>query len=102
MKNNRVKFRHQLEANDCGPACVQMICEFYGKKYKLSDIKKHLSISKLGVSIKDLRGFLDDVGFNSATVKINIDDAKENAPSCHFISEPRAFCHFRKNYIKKR
>ncbi|HCD87906.1 MAG TPA: hypothetical protein DEQ87_09735 [Algoriphagus sp.] len=77
MSNNKVKFHHQLEANDCGPACIQMICEFYGKKYKLSDIKRHLNISKLGVSVKEIRYFLDIIGFNSATVKINLEDAKE-------------------------
>lgn len=77
MRKKSIKHRHQLEGNDCGPACVQMICEYYGKKIKLKTIKNHLEISKLGVSIKDLRAFLEKVGFDSITAKMEIDDVYE-------------------------
>ncbi|WP_137905451.1 peptidase domain-containing ABC transporter [Chryseobacterium sp. 2VB] len=74
---HKIKFTHQLEANDCGPACLQMICAFYGKKYTLREIKKNLKVSKLGISIKDLRLFLKNNGFNCATVNITLEDIYE-------------------------
>ncbi len=73
----KIKFTHQLEANDCGPACLQMICAFYGKKYTLKEIKTNLTVSKLGISIKDLRLFLEKNGFNCATVNITLEDIYE-------------------------
>lgn len=73
----KIKFTHQLEANDCGPACLQMICAFYGKKYTLREIKKSINVSKLGISIKDLRLFLEKNGFNCATVNITLEDVYE-------------------------
>lgn len=73
----KIKFTHQLEANDCGPACLQMICEYYGKKYKIRDIKENLSVSKLGISIRDLRIFLEKNGFNCATANVSLKDIDE-------------------------
>ncbi len=31
----------QLEANDCGPTCIQMIAAYYGKRYPLKTLKQH-------------------------------------------------------------
>jgi len=73
----KIRFTHQLEANDCGPACLQMICALYGKKYTLREIKKSLTVSKLGISIRDLRLFLQNNGFSCATVNISLEDIYE-------------------------
>jgi ATP-binding cassette subfamily B protein len=54
-----------------------MICQYYGKPYKLKDVKHNLSVSKLGVSIKDLRNCLHKAGFKSFTVNIGLDDIYE-------------------------
>ena len=74
---HKIKFSHQLTANDCGPACVQMICQYYGKTLKLKAIKEHLVVSKLGVSVKDIRSFLDKIGFNSVAAKLTLEDVHE-------------------------
>ncbi len=31
MKKNRIKISRQLEANDCGPACLHMIAALHGR-----------------------------------------------------------------------
>lgn len=44
----------QLDASDCGPACIKIIAEFYGKEINFLDIKKHSYINKKGVSFSGL------------------------------------------------
>ena len=72
--NKKIKFKYQLNANDCGIACVQMICQFYGKEYNINTIKKYCEVSKLGTSIKDIRSFFDLIGIDSHSVNIPIND----------------------------
>ena len=45
----------QLEMTDCGPACIQMICLHYGKRYSLDFIKRDISISRIGVTMADVK-----------------------------------------------
>lgn len=72
--NNKIKFKYQLNANDCGIACIQMISQHYGKNYDINTIKKYCEVSKLGTSIKDIRSFFDLIGVDSHSVNIPIDD----------------------------
>lgn len=37
---SRFKLYHQMEMSDCGPACIQMVCAYYGKEHSLQSIKK--------------------------------------------------------------
>lgn len=74
MKNKKIKFQQQLNANDCGIACIQMICQFYGLNYDVRAIKEHCDTSKLGISLKDIRAFFDLIGFESLSVDIQLDD----------------------------
>lgn len=41
----------QPDAMDCGPACLQMICSFYGCNYSLDFLRKNTFIGKDGVSL---------------------------------------------------
>ena len=68
----KLKLCWQLEANDCGPACIQMIAGYYGKKVSLRAVKSLCDMTKLGISVRDVVQCLDRLGFevDSATVKI--------------------------------
>jgi ATP-binding cassette subfamily B protein len=44
----------QLDAMDCGPACLRMISCFYGKKYSLTFFRSLCYQSKDGVSLKNI------------------------------------------------
>lgn len=50
----RVPVYHQLESNDCGPTCVQMIAHYYGRKYSLQTLKSFCELSRIGCSVKDI------------------------------------------------
>ncbi len=72
-----IKFRNQLAGNDCGIACLQMICQFYGKNYDTKTILNYCEVSKLGISIKDIRQFLELVGIDSVSATISLQDTEE-------------------------
>ena len=76
-KPKKIKFRNQLAGNDCGIACLQMICQFYGKNYDTKTIQNYCEVSKLGISIKDIRHFLELVGIDSVSATISLQDTEE-------------------------
>ena len=76
-KSKKIKFRSQLAGNDCGIACLQMICQFYGKNYDTKTIQNYCEVSKLGISIKDIRQFLDLVGIDSVSAAVSLYDTQE-------------------------
>lgn len=40
---------------DCGPTCIQMVCAHYGKRHSLNYIKRGISISRIGVTVADVK-----------------------------------------------
>lgn len=62
----------QAESTDCGPACLQMICHFYGKKHSQQFIKDNIDISRIGITVGDILRRSKELGFDSIVAKINI------------------------------
>ena len=75
MAKKRVPLYRQLEANDCGPTCLQMVCGYYGRRYSLKTIKQFCDMTRLGISLNDLTHCCKALGFYSESVKISIDEA---------------------------
>lgn len=40
---------------DCGPACIRMVCNYFGKCHSLDYIKSGISISRIGVTVADMK-----------------------------------------------
>jgi len=72
----KLKVCWQLEANDCGPACIQMLTGFHGKMYPLKTIKSLCNMTRLGISVRDVVHCLEVLGFEVASVVINIKEAR--------------------------
>lgn len=70
----KFKFINQLESNDCGPACLAMVSHFHGKEVALKDVKEHCSVTRMGVSIKDILQGGTSLGFSSHGVKLTLSD----------------------------
>lgn len=82
----------QVESTDCGPACLQMICHFYGKRHSQKFIKDSIDISRIGITVGDILRRSKELGFDSIVAKINIDQlSKVEIPvilhwkSIHFV-----------------
>ena len=72
-----MKFYYQLESIDCGPACMAMIFNFHGVHCSVKQIKNACSITRMGVSVKDIVDGSKKMGFEATAVKLSINQLNE-------------------------
>jgi ATP-binding cassette subfamily B protein len=71
-------FYKQLDAMDCGPACLRMIAKFYGKNYSLQTLRERCFISREGVSMLGISDAAESIGFHTMGVRLSFEQlAKE-------------------------
>lgn len=69
FKNKSFPFCPQLDAKDCGPACIRMISKYYGKEYAIAYLRELCNIGKEGVSILGISNAAEQLGFNTVALK---------------------------------
>ena len=69
----------QYDAVDCGPACLKMIAEYYGKNYSLDKLRDRSNITRLGVSMFGISEAAESIGFRTTGVRINFKSLKNEA-----------------------
>ena len=65
MKNRKFIFVRQPDAMDCGPACLAMIAEHYGKRYTLEYLRDNSFIGRDGVSLLGISKAGEKLGFRT-------------------------------------
>lgn len=70
---DKFHFYRQLNTNDCGPCCVQMVSAHYKNKYSLKTIKEYCNSTRIGTTVLDMQQCLVRMGFNSVTVKLSVE-----------------------------
>ena len=78
MHNFRVKY--QINSTDCGPACLCMIAQHYGKKFTLKYFRDKSHITKEGVSLYGLSAAAEDVGLHTLCAKITEPQLSDEMP----------------------
>ncbi len=78
--NKKFPFSHQLDSSDCGPACLKMISEYYGKKKNLQYLREISYITKEGVSLLTISNAAEKIGFKTLKLEISLNQLIENAP----------------------
>ncbi len=73
----RMKLTRQFDQMDCGPACIRMIAQYYGKKYPLSYLRSISCLSREGVSIAGIRSALSEIGIYSASYELTLEQLKK-------------------------
>ena len=73
---------HQLDAMQCGVACLQMICKFWGRKYTITELEKICPPTKEGVSLLALSRSAEQLGFRQLCGRFSIDDLPNLALPC--------------------
>lgn len=63
-------FTRQLDAMDCGPACLKMIVDHHGGSISLQRLRDMTHISREGVSLEGISSAAEQLGFRTLAVKI--------------------------------
>lgn len=63
----------QTDLSSCGPTCIQMICQYYGKKIPLDIINEHVGLTNIGASVRDLNDGMKSLRLQSVVVECPID-----------------------------
>lgn len=70
----KIRFLPQHDQMDCGPACLQMISRYYGKKYSLQYLRDQSFLTKDGVSMLGISNSAKNIGFDVLSLRISISE----------------------------
>lgn len=65
---------------DCGPTCLKMVAEHFGKKYSLQNLREKSFITRAGVSMLGISDAAEAIGFRTMGVKSTLAKLAEEQP----------------------
>lgn len=74
---NKFPFYRQLDAMDCGPSCLRMVAQWYGKTYSLQYLREHSYITRLGVTMLGISDAAESIGFRTNGYRMNFEQLLE-------------------------
>ena len=77
-----IVFIKQHDSMQCGVACLQMICEYYHKKYSTNYLSSLCNTTTEGVSMLSIRDTAFALGLESNCGKVNIKGIKKISSPC--------------------
>jgi ATP-binding cassette subfamily B protein len=80
MFSDNFPFYKQLDASDCGVACLRMIARHYGRHYSLEYLRDLSYLDREGVSLMGISDAAEKVGFRTLGVKAGFGRLQENIP----------------------
>ncbi|MBI5916428.1 MAG: peptidase domain-containing ABC transporter [Bacteroidetes bacterium] len=91
-------FHHQLDAMDCGPACIRMVAEHHGRRYSLQQLRQHSYLDREGVSARGIVVAAEHIGLRALPVKVPFQAADSEQVS--FLEAPLpAIVHWDQNHF---
>jgi ATP-binding cassette subfamily B protein len=75
----KLHFQKQPDAMDCGPACLSMIAEWYGRKYSINYLREGTFIGKEGVSLLGISKAAEKLGIKSLGGRFTLEKLAQNA-----------------------
>lgn len=71
---------YQMDAKDCGPACLKMIAKYFGRYYSLQYLRDKCGINKEGVSLLGIGAAAESIGLRTLALKCTVDDVIQKVP----------------------
>jgi ATP-binding cassette subfamily B protein len=73
-------YTRQHDAMDCGPACLKMVAEYYGRHYSLDTLRKETFIGRDGVSLLGVSRAAEKIGIRTVGGRLSFEDLRDKAP----------------------
>lgn len=80
MPKARFSFTKQLDAKDCGPACLRMVAGFHGKKFSIQYLRDRCFITRGGVSLLGISDAAESIGLKTLGTRITFDQLFKEVP----------------------
>ena len=75
-------FSHQHDAMQCGVACLQMICRYYGREYTLDELSELCFVTHQGVSLLSISEAAGQLGLHTVCGNVTIDMLRKAPLPC--------------------
>lgn len=82
MFKKKFPFVQQLDSMQCGVACLQMVCMYYGKKISSSEMEILCPTSKEGVSLLSMKKAAEHIGLRTVCGKFELKDLSKIQLPC--------------------
>ena len=79
VKKKSFPFFRQRESADCGPSCLRMISNYYGRDYSSEMLRKYSFISREGVSMLGISDAAEYIGFKTLGAMISFEQLTNEA-----------------------
>lgn len=66
-------YYRQLDSMDCGPTCLKMVSQYYGREYSLQYLRENSFINREGVSMLGISDAAENIGFRTTGVRMSYD-----------------------------
>ena len=73
MHSNKIFFIKQLTPHECGVCCCAMILYYWGYKININSIREELDVGRDGLTIKQMKDYLQAKDFDTNVYKIDSD-----------------------------
>lgn len=77
---NKFPFYKQPGLMDCGPTCLKMISQYFGKSISLEYLRTLTETTIDGANLQNLSLAAENIGFRTLGAKINFENLEKNAP----------------------
>ncbi|MEL6355758.1 MAG: peptidase domain-containing ABC transporter [Bacteroidota bacterium] len=73
-------YHQQLEAMDCGAACLRMVARYHGRYYSLEYLRERTHISRDGVNLAGISDGAEAIGMQSLALVVTLDQLRDEIP----------------------
>jgi ATP-binding cassette subfamily B protein RaxB len=72
----------QVEAAECGLACIAMIVCYFGHHVDISELRRRFGLSLRGATLKDLMRIADQLGFVTRPLRLELEELRQLKTPC--------------------